>query len=171
LPDYRVEALSDKHRREEFSCGIVALDRYLHNQARQDVSKGVAAAFVLTSDSATIAGFYTLSATVLNLRDLPDDFARRLPRYPSVPATLLGRLAVSTEYRGKGLGESLLIDAMKRVLMTTHDVASAAIVVDAKDELARQFYVQYDFIPLPSQEDRLFFPVKKIAKQFGVSDE
>jgi len=169
LSEYHVEPLSDKHQREEFSCGVQPLDRYLQKQARQDASKGVSAAFVITPDGATIAGFYTLSSTELKLRDLPDDFAKKLPRYPSVPAALLGRLAVSTKFRRQGLGEVLLIDAMRRVLSTTRDIASTAIVVDAKDESVRQFYMQYDFVPLPLHPNRLFFPVKKIAKQFGVS--
>lgn len=171
MADHRIERLGPQHHREEFSSGVPALDRYLQKQARQDVSKGVTAAFVITPDGATIAGFYTLSATELRLRDLPGEFTTKLPRYPSVPATLLGRLAVSTDFRGQGLGEYLLIDAMKRVLMTTNNVASAVIVVDAKNESARQFYTQYDFIPLPLQQNRLFFPVKKIAKQFGMSGE
>jgi predicted GNAT family N-acyltransferase len=171
LAEYRVEALGDKHRREEFTCGVAALDRYLQKQARQDVSKGVAATFVITPDGATIAGFYSLSATELKLRDLPDEFVKKLPRYPSMPATLLGRLAVSTEFRGQGLGESLLIDAMRRVLRTTSDVASTAIVVDAKDDSARQFYLRHDFVPLPDQQSRLVFRLKKIAKLLGVSDE
>lgn len=171
MAEYRVEALGDKHRREEFTCGVAALDRYLQKQARQDVSKGVAATFVITPDGATIAGFYSLSATELKLRDLPDEFVKKLPRYPSMPATLLGRLAVSTEFRGQGLGESLLIDAMRRVLRTTSDVASTAIVVDAKDDSARQFYLRHDFVPLPDQQSRLVFRLKKIAKLLGVSDE
>ena len=170
MSEFHVEPLSDKHRREEFSCGVPALDRYLQKQARQDVSKGVAAAFVITPDDATIAGFYTLSATELKLRDLPDEFVKKLPRYPAVPATLLGRLAVSRGFRGQGLGEFLLIDAMRRVLRTTTNVASTAIVVDAKDNSARQFYLQYDFVPLLHQENRLVFRVKKIAKQFGAQD-
>jgi len=170
LTEFRFETLSDKHRREEFSCGVVVLDRYLQKQARQDVSKRVAANFVVTPDGATIAGFYTLSATLLILRDLPDDFARTLPLYPSVPGTLLGRLAVSSQFRGQGLGEALLIDALKRVLMTTRHVASAAVVVDAKGESARRFYLLYDFIPLPLEQNKLYLPVKKIAKQFGLSE-
>jgi GNAT superfamily N-acetyltransferase len=171
MTEFKVEPLGPRHNRNAFSCGVPAFDRYLQKQARQDVSKGVTAAFVITPDGATIAGFYTLSATLLNLSDLPDDFVRKLPRYPSVPATLLGRLAVSTEFRGHGFGEFLLIDAMRRVLFTTLHIASAAIVVDAKYESARQFYIRYDFIPLPLEQNKLFFPVKKIAKQFGVSGE
>jgi predicted GNAT family N-acyltransferase len=89
-----------------------------------------------------------------------------MPRYPNVPATLLGRLAVSKEFRGRGIGELLLLDAFKRVLVNAREVASAAVVV-AKDERARDFYLRHDFVPLSSQPNRLFYPVKTIEKLFG----
>jgi predicted GNAT family N-acyltransferase len=91
---------------------------------------------------------------------------KKLPRYPAVPATLLGRLAVSSDFRGKGIGELLLLDAFKRVLANAREVTSAVVVVDAKDDLAREFYLHHDFIPLPSQPNRLFYPVKTIEKLF-----
>jgi GNAT superfamily N-acetyltransferase len=163
---YRIEPLAGRHKRAAFSCGVPALDRYLQKQAGQDVSEHVAAAFVITPDGETIAGFYTLSAHTVNLSDLPDEVAKKLPRYPNVPATLLGRLAVSLDFRGGGIGELLLVDAFKRVLGSIHEVASAVVVVDAKDERAREFYLRHDFIPLPSQPNRLFYSVRTIEKLF-----
>ena len=163
---YRIEPLADKHQRAAFSCGVEALDRYLQRQAGQDIAKHVAAAFVITPDGETIAGFYTLSAHTVNLGDLPDRVAKKLPRYPNVPATLLGRLAVNIEFRGQGIGELLLLDALQRVLANTREVASAVVVVDGKDEWAREFYLRHDFIPLPSHPNRLFYPVKTIEKLF-----
>jgi predicted GNAT family N-acyltransferase len=163
---YRIEPLADKDNRAAFSCGIDALDRYLHRQAGQDVSKHLAAAFVITPDGETVSGFYTLSAHVVNLGDLPDNVAKKLPRYPNVPATLLGRLAVSIDFRGRDIGELLLLDAFRRVLANTREVGSAILVVDAKDERAREFYLHHDFIPLPSQPNRLFYTVKTIEKLF-----
>ena len=166
-PQLRFEPLGSKHNRAAFSCGVAALDRYLQKQAGQDVSKRVAAVFILTPDGVQIAGYYTLSAHVVNLGDLPANVARKLPRYPNVPATLLGRLAVSTDFRGQGVGELLLLDALHRVLASTREIASAMVVVDAKDENARTFYLHHDFIPLPAQPNRLFYPVKTIEKLFG----
>lgn len=163
---YRIEPLAGRHKRAAFSCGVPMLDRYLQKQAGQDVSKHVTAAFVITPDGETIAGFYTLSAHTVNLGDLPDHVAKKLPRYPNVPATLLGRLAVSLDFRGKGVGELPLVDAFKRVLASAQNIASAVVVVDAKDEGAREFYLRHDFIPLPSQPNRLFYPVKTIEKLF-----
>jgi len=163
---YRIEPLAEKHKRAVFSCGVEALDRYLQRQAGQDVSKRVAAAFVISPDGETVAGFYTLSAHVVNLGDLPDNVAKKLPRYPSVPATLIGRLAVSSDFRGRGIGELLLLDAFRRVLLNTREIGSAVVVVDAKDERAREFYLRHDFIPLPSSPERLFYTVKTIEKLF-----
>lgn len=92
---YQIEPLSVRHDRAAFSCGVEALDRYLQKQAGQAISRRVAAAFVITPDGRTIAGCYTLSAHLVNLPDLPENAAKKLPRYPNLPASLLGRLAVS----------------------------------------------------------------------------
>jgi predicted GNAT family N-acyltransferase len=165
---YRIEPLGARHDRSAFTCGVEALDRYLQKQAGQDLSRRVAAVFILTPDGATIAGYYTLSAHVVNLVELPENVAKKLPRYPHVPATLLGRMAVSINFRGQGVGELLLLDAFQRVLTSIREIASAMIVVDAKDENARSFYLHHDFIPLPAQPNRLFYPVKEIEKLFEI---
>ena len=161
--------LSDQHDRAAFSCGADFLDHYLRKQASQDVRKKVAAAFVLTPDGTTVAGFYTLSAHLVNLPELPIEFAKKLPRYPFVPATLLGRLAISTAFQGQGLGEFLLMHAFEKVLESSRRVAAAMVVVDAKDEAARNFYLRYGFVPLESQPNRLLYPMKTIEKLFGSS--
>ena len=164
---HQTEPLASHHNRTDFSCGVDALDRYLQRQASQDVSKRVAAVFVLTPDGKTIAGYYSLSAHTVNLADLPENVMRKLPKYPNVPATLLGRLAVSLNFRGQGIGELLLLDAFRRILATTREIASALVVVDAKDEKARNFYLHHDFIPFPTQPNRLFYPVKAIETLFS----
>lgn len=166
--EYRIEPLNNHHNRLAFTCGVEPLDRYLQKQASQDLSRRVAAIFILTPDGATIAGYYTLSAHAINLGELPANITKKLPRYPYVPATLLGRLAVSMDFRGQGIGELLLLDAFQRVLASTHEIASAMIVVDAKDENARNFYLHHQFIPLPTQPNRLFFPVREIEKLFEI---
>lgn len=162
----RIEPLGDRHNRAAFSCGVEALDRYLRKQAGQDVSKRAAAIFVITPDGTNVAGFYSLSTHLVNLADLPEKFGKKLPRYPNVPATLLGRLAVSENFRGQGIGELLLLDALRRALENTREVASAVVVVDAKDENARRFYLRHDFMPLPTQPNRLFYPMETIEKLF-----
>jgi predicted GNAT family N-acyltransferase len=168
---FHIEPLGDNHNRAAFSCGVEALDRYLQRQASQDVSKHAAAAFVITPDGKTVAGFYTLSAHSILLGDFPEGVAKKLPRYPSVPAALLGRLAVSMQFGRRGVGELLLLDALKRVLQSSTDVAATAVVVDAKDDRARDFYLRHHFIPLPEHPNRLFYPVKEIAKLFELKTQ
>lgn len=161
----QITPLDDRHDRAAFECGIEPLDRYLKTQASQDVRKRVASCFVLTdADPAPIA-FYTLTATSIALNDLPTSLAKRLPRYPAVPATLMGRLAVDHRHRGRHLGELMIMDAFSRALRS--EIATYAFVVDAKDEKVRSFYTSYDFLQLGEARSRLFMPMSEIAKLFA----
>jgi GNAT superfamily N-acetyltransferase len=123
--------------------------------------------FVLTPDGKTISGYYTLSQYAIDLGDVPEEVAKELPKYPAVSATLLGRLAVSTDFRGKGLGEKLLMDALHRSLKLSEQIASTGVVVDAKDDAARAFYRKYGFIELPKVNKRLFLPMGTIEELFA----
>ena len=113
-----------------------------------------------------IAGYYTLSATGIRLGQLPKSITQRLPAYPVVPATLLGRLAVDHRFRRTGLGEHLLMDALHRSWIASANVASLAILVDAKDEAALAFYLRFDFIPFQDDTQRLFLPMRTVAELF-----
>jgi predicted GNAT family N-acyltransferase len=155
------------HDRETFSCGTEALDSYLKRQASQDVAKHTAACFVLTPDGETVAGFCTLSQYAVDLARLPREIASKLPKYPEVPATLLGRLALSEGFRGQKLGEFVLLDALHRSWVQSEQVASRAVIVDAKDQSARHFYEHFDFLALPSTPNRLFLPMRTIERLFG----
>lgn len=163
-----VEPLGRQHDRSVFHCGEEALDRYLRQQARQDADKRVAAPFVAVSQpDKRVLGYYTLSASVLTLADLPDDLARKLPRYPQLPVTLLGRLAVDHATKGQGLGEHLLLDALQRSLMHADQIAAIAVVVDAKSEGAARFYGHFGFKPLQAHPRRLFVAMTTVAKLLG----
>ena len=155
------------HDRANFSCGVEVLDNYLRHQAGQDVRKRVAVAFVLTPDGKTIAGYYTLSQYAVELDAIPAVIARKLPKYPLVPTTLIGRLAVSSEFRGQGLGELLLMDALSRCLSGSRQVASAAVIVDAKDANAAAFYKKFGFIELPDIPNRLLLPMATVESLFS----
>ena len=161
----RIESLRPQYDRSSFRSGIDALDRYFRTQAGQEARKNIAAPFVLVLPDGAIAGYYTLSSTAIKLTELPPDVARKLPRYPLVPATLLGRLAVDIRYRGQGYGRFLLADALHRVVRS--DIASFAIVVDAKDDAARRFYERESFLPLLDQPMKLYRPTADIAKLFA----
>lgn len=124
----------------------------------------MAAPFVLVLSDGTIAGYYTLSATSVQLAELPAQTVRKLPRYPLVPATLLGRLAVDRRHQGKGYGRFLLADALYRAARS--EIASFAVIVDANDESARRFYERESFLPFPDQPMKLFRPMTDIRRLF-----
>ena len=164
-PHFRIEPLDPaRHRREEFACGVAALDHYLKAQARKDMDAGVAVCFVAVpaADPGCIAGYYTLSSATIVRTELPDpQLLRKLPRYPEFPATLLGRLARSLRFKGRGLGDHLLISALERAVAGSSEVASWAIVTDPKDANASGFYAGFGFQPLHA--GRLFLPMRKAA--------
>jgi predicted GNAT family N-acyltransferase len=161
-----IEPLGERHNRAAFSCGVEALDAYLRTQASQDLKKRAAATFVATADGTTIGGCYTLSQYSVRLADVPDAIAKKLAKYPHVPTTLLGRLARSNDLRGHGIGEILLMDALRRSLDLSKQAASTGMIVDAKDEWAAVFYRKYGFLDLPNVDRRLFLPMGTIEKLF-----
>ncbi len=157
-----------KHDRAAFSCEHEPLNRYLREQASQDIKKRVAAVYVLTADGKTIAGYFTLSQYAIDPGDLPTEVAKKLraPKYERLPATLLGRLARSQEFRGMGVGGMLLAEALRRSLVHSQLIASFAVVVDAKDDTAVAFYRSYGFIGLPGHANRMFLPMQSIQQLF-----
>lgn len=168
-----IERLDKSHQRQEFSCGKKELDNYLKHLVSQDVKRYAANAFVLVQPpSKTVLGFYTLSATAVTLTDIPPAVAAKMAKYSNVSATLLGRLAVDSIGKGKGLGATLLLDAMLRTYDASSDaVASQALVVDAMDAEAKAFYEKYSFITLNTNPMRLFITmleIKNLLQQSGL---
>ena len=161
---FSVEVLRKEHDREAFDCGHSELNAYLRTQARQEMDRGSAIVYVLVPQRAPgeIASFYTLSSSSVRLSDWPDSVRKKLPRYPLVPVTLIGRLAVSRSHRGHRLGERLLIDALQRCHAASSVVGSVAVIVDAKDADIAAFYARYGFVAFPDQPLRLFLPMKTI---------
>ena len=165
-PLYSVEALGT-HERMSFSCGVPDLDHYLHVQAGQDAKRKVAALFVMVDPSRNVVGYYTLSSYAIRSSELPPETARRLPKYPLIPATLLGRFAVSQAHQGQKLGRILLLDALFRSLKNTADVASAGVVAEAYNDAVRDFYLHHEFIPLLEHPRKLFIAMGTIQKAFA----
>lgn len=166
---FSTHPLGRHHDRRAFRCGRPELDRYIAHQATQDQRRRVAAVVVLTSnaDASRIAGYYTLSASSVHLAEIPTTLSRDLPAYPLLPTFLLGRLAVHLDDQGRGLGERLLIDALRRSAATAERVAAPAVVVDAIDEGAASFYRRFGFIALPGRPEKLFLPMGTI-QQLGL---
>lgn len=163
---FRIEPLSGAHDRSQFLSGSDALDRYFREQASQDIKRRIATCFVAVSVTAQgVVGYYTLTATSVALNALSPEIVKKLPRYPVVPAVLLGRLAVSRPYQGRGLGGILLADALKRAARA--ELGVYAMVVDAKDEAAQRFYEHYGFAPLPAETRRLCLPIAAALKRLA----
>ena len=155
------QALASHHDRTGFTSGSAPLDRYFQQQVTQDIRRRVTACYVaLDAGTAKIAGFYTLAASGVPLPDLPDELARRLPRYPLIPIARLGRLAVDQAYRGRGLGAALLWNAATRAARS--DVAVFALVVDAKDAQAESFYRHHGFLSFGSLPGQLILPLARL---------
>lgn len=165
-PRYVVERLGT-HDRLSFSCGVPEFDHYLHVQAGQDARRKVAAPFVMVDASGTVAGYYTLSAYAVRLGELPSDLARKLPRYPLLSATLLGRFAISEARQGQKLGRFLLMDALFRSLSNTTEVASVGVVAEAYNDAVRGFYLRHEFVPLLDQPRKVFIAMATIQKAFA----
>jgi GNAT superfamily N-acetyltransferase len=160
---FRIEALSGQHKCDTFQCGISALDRYFKEQATQDVRRRIANCFVAVDiTTELVAGYYTLAATGVALDGLAPALAKKLPRYPVVPAALIGRLAIASSSQGIGLGAALLADAIARVV--TSDIGVFAIFVDAKDEPAKRFYEHHGFESLPDHPQRFCLAVATAVK-------
>jgi ribosomal protein S18 acetylase RimI-like enzyme len=159
-----IEPLGSHHDRMAFSCGEPALDSYIQRQASQDVRRRVAQVFVAIAEAPEkIAGYYSLSAASFEKDELPPTLAKRLPHYP-VPAAVLGRLAVDRAQQGRGMGELLLLDAIRRTVRAGAAIAVYAIVVDAKNERAQAFYERYGFRTFATEARRLFLPLATFEK-------
>jgi len=162
---FLITLLDKTHDRKSFSCGIDSLNNYLHKHAGQDKRKRIAVTYVLHDQNENrIAGYYTLSATAIELKALPEIARKKLPFYPCLPATLIGRLAVNESYKKRGLGELILIDAMKRAYRASLEVASFAVVVDVINSSAEKFYKKYGFLDLSVAKHRLFLPMSIVAE-------
>jgi GNAT superfamily N-acetyltransferase len=163
--DLIITPLGKRHDRKNFDCGEATLNLYLNRYANQDIRRRVNRVFVASppTELQRVIGYYSLSAGSLAAADLPDEFRRRLPRYP-VPVALLGRLAVDKSQQGQGLGAILIADALQRIAMAGQVMAVYAVVVDALDESAAEFYRQLGFIPLPSQPLKLFLPMDTVPR-------
>lgn len=158
-----IEPLGKHHNRKTFSSGQTELDDWFQRRASQDERRNIARVFVASDDGLGIVGFYSLSSFTLSLTDLPDETARRLPRYDAIPAALIGRLARDVRVRGRGIGELLLADAIRRILGAAGTLAIFAILVEAKDNASATFYEKFGFRRFPLRPGRLFLLTSSAA--------
>jgi len=163
--DRRVEKLRPDHKIEGFDCGRDELNRYLLRYAWQNQQAGAAQTYVgLVEDS--VIGYHTLDVGQVSREEVPERLAKGLARHP-IPIMLLARLAVDRRWHGQGVGKALLKDAMQRTLQAADIAGIRAFAVHAKDEEARNFYLNFDFIPSLSDPMHLFVLLKDVRKIIG----
>lgn len=152
---------------KEFSCGYIELDTYLKQFAKGNhKNKSLGKTYVLIDDESSIViGYYTISMGAIDFEEIPEDLRKGFPRYP-LPAARLCRLAVDTQHKGKGLGSHLLSDSLLRIWQASKTLAACAVIVDAKDEKAKGFYLHYGFIPYETKELSLFLPISTVNSLF-----
>lgn len=154
---FRVVPFNPSFDRNTFNCGTEALDCYFRDQLSQDIRRRVTACFIALSNDDRVAGYYTLASSSVFLGDLPENTKKKLPRYPSVPVVRMGRLAIDQAFKGQGLGGALLADALTRVIRA--EIAAYALVVDAKDNTAADFYRHHGFMITARDDLTLFLPL------------
>ena len=164
MNDFVCEPLGNQHDRTQFDCGVSILNDYLAKYAKQDVKRKASAVFVLVNraDPKRVIGFYTLCATSVLLSELPEELTKKLPRYPEIPAILVGRLARDINF--PGVGGLLLLDAIARCVRVASDIAASLIVVDSKGDAATRFYEKFGFLSLPKLDGRVFLPMQTAEK-------
>ena len=164
-PDLRIEALAEHHDRSTFSCGIDSLDRYIRDQAGQDVRRKANGVFVLvvSTQPSMVLGYYTLCATAVPQGEVPVAARKHIRRYPLVAAILVGRLAISATRQGQRLGAILIADAVRRTYASASTIGASMMVVDAINERAATFYEANGFVRLPDSL-RLVLPMSVIKR-------
>jgi len=162
---WTVEAYDrSRHDRSQFDCGIPVLNEWLATKISQFEKKDLARTYVLVeSGHDVVQGYYALSNHTVIFDALPEDQAKGLPRI-DVPVVLIGRLAVDLSTQGQGLGEFLLIDALRRAEYLASKIGIRAVEVDAINDAARKFYEKYGFLSLKDDPHHLFLPIQVIRK-------
>ncbi|MGC8774821.1 MAG: GNAT family N-acetyltransferase [Chlorobaculum sp.] len=162
IPPFSITAFSREHPKAGFCCGSDILDRYFAERAGQDIKRNLARCFVaIDSKQLCVAGFYTLSAAQIPLNEWPERLAKKMPRYDAIPASRIGRLAIDTRYQRRGLGSTLIADALKKSSYASMGVY--AVLVDAMDDNATAFYQHHGFIPCLGRPQTLFLPLGTVS--------
>jgi ribosomal protein S18 acetylase RimI-like enzyme len=160
---FRIEVLAPEHDPSSFLSGSDPLNRYLKEQASQDMRRRISVCYVaIDIHTQVVAGYYTLAAGGVPLPDLSDALAKKLPRHPHVPVARLGCLAVSVHFQKRQLGAALLWDAVQRAMHAGMGVF--ALVVDAKDDVAGAFYRHHGFMPLGHDPLSFVLPLTTLSK-------
>jgi GNAT superfamily N-acetyltransferase len=164
MADLVFEPLADDHERAGFSCGMPLLDRFIREQAGQYERRGLGRTFVaVPTGERRVVGYYTLAASSAEVTEFPEKTRKRLPKHKT-PVVLLGRMAIDHSMQGRGFGSDLLVDSFRATERAALTVGVFAVVVDAINELAKQFYEHHGFIPFNQRPLSLFLPMPEVRE-------
>lgn len=158
--DRIIEKLRRDHLLDVFDCGQPDLNRWMQKHALQNQGANAAQTYVGVVKGA-VAGYYSLAVAQVEYADAPERLKKGLAKHP-IPLMLLARLAVHKAFHGKGVGRALLRDAVLRTLQAADIAGIRALAVHAKDEAARRYYEQFDFVPSRSDPLHLFVLLKDL---------
>ena len=159
----RPEPLGSQHRLDQFECGEPALDEWLKRHARAAHASDSARVFVATlEDGETVAGYYALAAAQVAPEEAIARATKGQPRSRPVPAVLLARLAVDRQHQGTGIGCSLLQDVLLRCIEAADAIGARILLVHAKHERAKSWYLQYGFEESPTDPLHLQMLMKDV---------
>ena len=157
-------ALTSEHDLKDFDCGVSALNDWLQQRALKNESR-FSRAYVVCEGSRVIA-YFCISAGAVERAAAPGKLRRNAPN--TIPVSVIGRLAVSLEYAGKGLGADLLSDALRRIAVASQSIGIGAVLVQAKDDAAKRFYLRCaEFIEYPADSRTLFLPIETVIAAFS----
>jgi predicted GNAT family N-acyltransferase len=163
MPETILVIKTSKNQRKKFDCSIHPLNDYLRRNAETNDLHGIGKTFVLVINE-EIIGYYTVSMSqTVEFQSIINEDIEKWPKYP-IPVALIGRLAVSKQHQRSGWGKWLLTDALHKIYKASENVGAHAVIVDAKDESAKSFYLQYGFIPFPNKPLTLYMSLKSIAE-------
>ncbi len=160
----KLERLSKKHDRDNFDCGVQALNHFLKTSARQAQAKGTSSTFVLVDEAddhiIPILGFFTLALCEVHHSDIPAAYRRRLPQ--RCGAVRLARLAVDKHHQKKGYAKFMIAAALEKFLVIHEGAGAIGLFVDAKDQQVASFYEWFGFVRIEEDALTLFLPLKSI---------
>jgi GNAT superfamily N-acetyltransferase len=156
--------LSPDHDLSGFDCGEPALDDWLKQRAARNESR-FSRTYVVCEGS-QVVGYYCISAGAVERGAAPGKLRRNAPN--SIPVSILGRLAVSRSHAGRGLGSDLLADALRRIALASQSIGIGAVLVQAKDEAAKRFYLaRAEFEEHPAESRTLYLPIETVVAAFS----
>ena len=162
-----VHKLSAADSVEFFDCDQPDLNQFLQRYALVNQKANSVQTYVCCKDG-KVAGFYSLTVGSVKHEEAPHSVVKGLARYP-VPVMILARLAVDKAHQGKGLGRALLKDALLRTLQVSDIAGIRALIVHAKNDAARQWYIEWEFEPSPTDPFHLFLMLKDLKAIVGKS--